>query len=96
MAKYSDLAEDTYFLIRESEDDELTLVKALMTTTRCVLIVGIDGDSESMFWKKLDDELFEIADELTEEEVEEYESFFEEEEDDVFLDEEEDDEDDEV
>ena len=80
MSSYAELQLDTYFLIRETEDDELMLVKPLMITTRCVLLVGNDGESEYTFWKQLDEELFEIVDELTEEEADQYENLFEEEE----------------
>ena len=82
MSTYSDLQQDVYYLIKETEDDELMLVKPLMTTSQCVLIVGNDGDSEYSFWKELADEVFEIVDQLTEEEAELYESLFEDEEDD--------------
>ena len=82
MSTYSDLQQDVYYLIKETEDDELMLVKPLMTTSRCILIAANDGDSEYSFWKELADEVFEIVDELTEEEAELYESLFEDDEDD--------------
>ncbi len=82
MSTYSDLQQDVYYLIKETEDDELMLVKPLMTTSQCVLIVGNDGETEYSFWKELADEVFEIVDELTEEQAELYESLFEDDEDD--------------
>ena len=77
MSTYAELQQDIYYLIKETEDDELMLIKPLMTTTRCVLLVSNDGDSEYTFWKELDDELFEVVDELTDDEAELYESLFE-------------------
>lgn len=81
MSTFSELQQDVYYLIKETEDDELMLVKPLMTTSQCVLLVGNDGDSEYTFWKQLDEEVFEVVDELTEDEAELYESLFEDEED---------------
>ena len=77
MSSYSELQQDTYYLIKETEDDELMLVKPIMSTTRCVLLVGNDGESEYTFWKQLDEEVFEVVDELTYEEAERYEGPFE-------------------
>lgn len=81
MSTFSELQQDVYYLIKETEDDELMLVKPLMTTSQCVLLVGNDGESEYTFWKQLDEEVFEVVDELTENEAELYESLFEDEED---------------
>ncbi len=81
MSTFSELQQDVYYLIKETEDDELMLVKPLMTTSQCVLLVGNDGESEYTFWKQLDEEVFEVVDELTEDEAELYESLFEDEED---------------
>jgi hypothetical protein len=82
MSTFSELQQDTYYLVRETEDDELMLVKPVMETGRCILIVGNDGESEYTFWKEKDDELFEIVDELTDEQGELYESLFEDEDED--------------
>ncbi|RZM20283.1 MAG: hypothetical protein EOO88_36630, partial [Pedobacter sp.] len=70
MSTFAELEEDVYYLIKETEDDELMLVKPVMFTGRCVLLVGNDGDSEYTFWKKLDDSIAEIVEELTGEEGE--------------------------
>ncbi|RYZ25280.1 MAG: hypothetical protein EOO10_18700 [Chitinophagaceae bacterium] len=84
MSTYSDLQQDVYYLIKETEDDELMLVKPVMATSKCVLLVGNDGDSEYTFWKQLDDDVAEIVDELTEEEAEAYEDLFEDDDDDDY------------
>ena len=77
MSTYAELEQDVYYLIKETEDDELMLVKPIMFTSNCVLIVGNDGESEYTFWKRLEDEVHEVVDELTEEQADEYESLFE-------------------
>ena len=77
MSTYAELQQDIYYLVKETEDDELMLIKPLMTTSQCVLLVGNDGESEYTFWKQLDDEVFEVVDELTDDEAELYESLFE-------------------
>ena len=54
-----------------------------MKTESCVLIL-IHEDVESIVWKKLNDTIFEIIEELSEEKVEEYDLLFEEDEQDDF------------
>jgi hypothetical protein len=54
-----------------------------MKTESCVLIL-IHEDVESIVWKKLNDTIFEIIEELSEEKVEEYELLFEEDDEDDF------------
>jgi hypothetical protein len=54
-----------------------------MKTESCVLIL-IHEDVESIVWKKLNDTIFEIIEELSEEKVEEYDLLFEEDEEDDF------------
>ena len=78
MGVYAELQLNRFYLIKESEDDEITLIQPVMETNECYLVVGHD-DYENTFWRKKDDEIFEIVDELTDEQVEEYENLFEEE-----------------
>ena len=54
-----------------------------MKTESCVLIL-IHEDVESIVWKKLNDTIFEIIEELSEEKVEEYDLLFEADEEDDF------------
>jgi hypothetical protein len=54
-----------------------------MKTESCVLIL-IHEDVETIIWKKLSDNIFEIIEELSEQKVEEYELLFEEDEEDDF------------
>lgn len=71
------------YLINEYDGDNVLLVEPIMKTESCVLIL-IHEDVESIVWKKLSDNIFEIIEELSEEKVEEYDLLFEEDEDDDF------------
>jgi len=84
MSTYSDFENGIYYLIREAEGDEIMLIKPLMESGRCVLLLGDDGDGEITFWKEKDDEVFEIVDELDEDQASLYESLFEDDEDDDY------------
>lgn len=92
MANYSDLETDEYYLIQETEEDEIILIEPIMETETSVLIVQY-GDFENTYWRKKDQPIYEIVEQLTEEQVEEYESIFEEEDEDMDDDDEEDDDD---
>jgi hypothetical protein len=78
MATYTNLSIDSYYLIREEEGGEITLVQPVMETNQCLLILQID-EIETTVWKKKDDTVFEIIEQLTEEQVAEYENLFEDE-----------------
>ncbi len=77
MAAYKNLELDHYYLIREEEGGEIALVQPVMETEKCFLILDID-EIETTHWKKKEDAIFEIVEELTEEQVEEYEAIFDE------------------
>lgn len=81
MANYSDLLVDNFYLVIENEGEDVVLLQPLLETDNCVLLMHHDDD-ESTFWRKKSDVLFEIVDELTEEQAEEYENLFEGENDD--------------
>lgn len=81
MATYTNLSLDHYYLIKETEGSEITLVQPVMETERCLLILHVD-EIETTIWKKKDDAVFEIIEELTEEQVAEYESLFDDNDDD--------------
>jgi len=87
MATYTNLSLDAYYLIRENEGGDITLVQPVMETGQCLLMLHID-EIETTVWKKKEDKLYEIIEELTEEQVAEYESVFgdeDEEEDDEWV-----------
>ena len=81
MANYSDLQVDHFYLVIENESEDVVLVQPIMETDNCVLLMHHD-DEETTFWRKKSHDLFEIVDELTDEQLAEYEDLFEE--DDAF------------
>lgn len=93
MATYKDLETDKYYLIKEQEDDGVDLVYVLMETNNAVFLEVEDGE-DTLVWKKKTDAIFEIVDELTEDQADLYESIAYDDEDDEDFDWEDDDEDD--
>ncbi len=83
MPVFNDLSIEKKYLINEYDGDNVLLVEPIMKTESCVLIL-IHEDVETIIWKKLSDNIFEIIEELSEEKVEEYDLLFEEDEDDDF------------
>ncbi|TRZ78162.1 MAG: hypothetical protein D4R94_01760 [Chitinophagaceae bacterium] len=83
MPVFNDLTIEKKYLINEYDGDNVLLVEPIMKTESCVLIL-IHEDVESIVWKKLNDTIFEIIEELSEEKVEEYDLLFEEDEEDDF------------
>lgn len=80
MANYSGLQVDHFYLVIENEGEDVVLVQPIMVTDNCVLLMHHD-DEETTFWRKKNDGIFEIVDELTDEQLAEYEELFEEEND---------------
>jgi hypothetical protein len=78
MPVFNDLKLDTKYLINEFDGDVTLLVEPIMKTDLCILI-SIHEDVETFVWKKLNDDIFDIVEELTEEKSEEYDALFEEE-----------------
>ena len=83
MPVFNDLTIEKKYLINEYDGDNVLLVEPIMKTESCVLIL-IHEDVESIVWKKLNDTIFEIIEELSEEKVEEYDLLFEADEEDDF------------
>jgi len=83
MPVFNDLSIEKKYLINEYDGDTVLLVEPIMKTESCVLIL-IHEDVESIVWKKLNDTMFDIIEELSEEKEEEYELLFEEEDEDDF------------
>jgi len=82
MATYADLKINGFYLIKESETEEIVLVQPLMETEACLLLMNLD-EYENTFWRKKTDALHELVDELTDEQLAEYEILFEDDEDDI-------------
>jgi hypothetical protein len=80
MPVFNDLSLEKKYLINEFDGDNVLLVEPIMKTEFCVLIL-IHEDVETIIWKKLNDEIFDIIEELSEEKSEEYEILFEEDDD---------------
>ena len=76
MPVFNDLKLDIKYLINEFNGDNVLLVEPIMKTDLCVLVL-IHEDVESFIWKKLNDEIFDIIEELSVEYSEEYDSLFE-------------------
>jgi hypothetical protein len=87
MATYGDLLVNGFYLIKQDETDEIILVQPLMETDACLLLLNLD-EYENTFWRKKTDALHELVDELTDEQLAEYEILFED--DDADIDEEDD------
>ena len=80
MPVFNDLSLEKKYLINEFDGDNVLLVEPIMKTELCVLVL-IHEDVETIIWKKLNDEIFEIIEELSEEKSEEYDVLFEDEDD---------------
>ena len=78
MPVFNDLKLDTKYLINEFDGDVTLLVEPIMKTDLCILII-IHEDVETFVWKKQNDDIFDIGEELTEEKSEEYDALFEDE-----------------
>lgn len=80
MPVFNELSLDKKYLINEFDGDQVLLVEPIMKTESCVLIL-IHEDVETFQWKKLNDEIFDIIEELTDEKSDEFDALFEEEDD---------------
>jgi hypothetical protein len=76
MPVFNDLKLDTKYLINEFDGDVLLLVEPIMKTDLCVLIL-LHEDVETFVWKKLNDDIFDIVEELNEEKSDEYDALYE-------------------
>ena len=64
MPVFNDLSNEKKYLINEYDGDNVLLVEPIMKTESCVLIL-IHEDVESIVWKKLSDNIFEIIEEFS-------------------------------
>lgn len=78
MSVFNDLSLDRKYLINEFDGDVVLLVEPIMKTQFCVLLL-IHENEETIIWKKLNDEIFDIIEELSEEKSDEFDLLFEEE-----------------
>lgn len=75
MPVFNDLKLDIKYLINEFDGDNVLLVEPIMKTDLCVLVL-IHEDVETFIWKKLNDEIFDIIEELSNEKSDEYDNLF--------------------
>lgn len=78
MNKYNSLEIHQFYLVREEEDEEIVLIQPLLETDHCFFILQ-HGEIENTYWKKKSDTLFEIIEQLSEEQAEEFQNIWEEE-----------------
>lgn len=76
MSTYATLQLNHFYLVIEKEGDDIALVQPRMETNDCVLITHHEDGEEYDFWRKKNDALFELIEELTDEQLAEYENLF--------------------
>lgn len=81
MTNFAALALDGFYLIQETESESISLVEVVMETNNAVLLNWHEDEYEHLSWRKKIDPIFELVDELTDEQVTQYEDLFEEEDD---------------
>jgi hypothetical protein len=81
MTNFNDLTIGNFYLVVENEGEQIALLEPLMHTDNAVLLMHHD-DYETSIWRKKNDAIFEIVDELTIDQLDNYDALFEEEDDD--------------
>jgi hypothetical protein len=87
MSTYAELQPERFYLVIENEGEEIVLLQPILETNNCLLLENQD-DYGNIYWKKKADAIFEIVDELTDEQVAIYDDLYEEGDDDESYDEE--------
>ena len=80
MSTYSELNIGRYYLLTENEGEELVLVQPMLETSAAIFLILHDAEEEVTYWRKKEDSIFEILEELTDEEALAYELLFDEDE----------------
>jgi len=78
MATFTDLTIGNFYLVVENEGEQITLLEPLMHTDNAVLLMHHD-DYETSIWRKKSDSIFEVVDELSIDQLDNYDALFEEE-----------------
>jgi hypothetical protein len=81
MANFTDLIIGNFYLVVENEGEQIALLEPLMHTDNAVLLMHHD-DYETSIWRKKSDSIFEIVDELSIDQLDNYDALFEEEDED--------------
>ncbi len=79
MKRYADLEINHFYLIIENEGENIVLVQPILETNECILLEHHD-DFETSYWRKKADAIFEVVEELNNEQLAMYEDLFEDEE----------------
>jgi hypothetical protein len=86
MATYATLQLNHFYLVIDNQGDDIELIQPCMETNKCVLITHhLDGE-ENNFWRRKKDNIFELIEELTDEQAMEYNNLFDDDDDDDFYD----------
>ena len=75
MYTYDLLEKDCYYLVKEKEEDPITLLKVAVETDHCLFIQRFD-DPTLTEWKLKKDKLFDIIECLTDASVKEWEEHY--------------------
>jgi len=78
MANFNDLTIGNFYLVAENEGEQIALLEPLMHTDNAVLLMHHD-DYETSIWRKKNDSIFEIVDELSMDQLDNYDALFEDE-----------------
>jgi|Laugresbdmm110sn_1035088.scaffolds.fasta_scaffold127402_2 hypothetical protein len=78
MANFNDLTIGNFYLVAENEGEQIALLEPLMHTDNAVLLMHHD-DYETSIWRKKNDPIFEIVDELSIDQLDNYDALFEDE-----------------
>ncbi len=78
MANFNDLTIGNFYLVAENEGEQIALLEPLMHTDNAVLLMHHD-DYETSIWRKKNDPIFEIVDELSMDQLDNYDALFEDE-----------------
>ena len=78
MANFNDLTIGNFYLVVENEGEQIALLEPLMHTDNAVLLMHHD-DYETSIWRKKNDSIFEIVDELSMDQLDNYDALFEDE-----------------
>lgn len=73
MAIFQDLELDKFYLVKVSHNDNIKLIQVAMATDKCVLVYEF-GEEDTTYWKKKEENIHEIVEELTDESIDEYEA----------------------
>ncbi len=72
MSTFQHLELDKFYLLKIQEHSEIALIQIAMATEMCVLVYQF-AEEDTSYWRKKEDTIAEIIEELTDEMIDEYE-----------------------